>query len=153
VLRDKIGTDVGLLLDAGRSGATPSDEPEPDGLPIPLPAPATAGPVAAVDLRALTECAPGAPCTVRVLVRLEPAAQPRVVTWSYRLVDRCTGAATTAPGGTVTVPPGGTQATAVGTVDLPAVPAVAVVAVTGLPAVAAGPPVLTGSCLPARAAP
>jgi hypothetical protein len=148
VLRDDIAADVGLLLDAGRSGATPSAEPEPDGVPIVPPAPAAAGAVTGVDLRPLDACAPGAPCTLRLQVRLAPAAGPQVVTWSYRVVDRCTGAAQSAPGGTVTVPAGAERATAVGTLALPALPAVAVVAVTGQPAAAASSPVSAGSCLP-----
>jgi hypothetical protein len=148
LLRDKIATDVGLLLDAGRSGSTSSGAPAPDGLPIVLPAPAAAGSVAGVDLRPLGACTPGAPCSLRLLVRLVPGADPQVVTWSYRVVDRCTGATGTAPGGSVTVPAGGERAAVLGTVPLPAGRAVAVVAVTDLPAAAASSPVLVGSCLP-----
>jgi len=148
VLRDDIAADIRLLLDAGRSGSETSDAPEPDGLPVVPPAPAAAESVTAVDLRPLGQCAPGAPCSLRLLVRLAPAAEPQVVTWSYRTVDRCTGTTTTAPGGTVTVPPQGDRAAAVGTVVLPASPAVAVLAVTDLPAVAASPPVSVGSCRP-----
>jgi hypothetical protein len=148
VLRDDIAADVRLLLDAGRSGSETSDAPEPDGLPVVPPAPAAAGSVTAVDLRPLAPCAPDAPCALRLLVRLVPAAEPQVVTWSYRVVDRCTGTTTTAPGGTVTVPPQGDRAAAVGTVVLPASPAAAVLAVTDLPAAAASPPVSVGSCPP-----
>jgi hypothetical protein len=146
LLRDDIVADVDLLLDAGRSGTAPSAAPEPDGLPITPPAPAAAGSVAGVDLRPLETCRPGEPCSVRVLVRLVPASDIQTVTWSYLLVDRCTGATDTAPGGTVIVPPETGQAAAVGTVALPPHPAVAVLAVTDRPAVAAGPPLLTGSC-------
>jgi hypothetical protein len=147
-LRDDILADVDLLLDAGRSGAAPAAAPpEPDGLPVVLPAPPSAGSVAGVDLRALRPCTPGAPCPVRVLVRLLPAADPQTVTWSYRLVDRCTGATETVAGGSVTVPAQADQAVAVGSVALPPVPAVAVVAVTDGPAVAAAAPVLVGTCV------
>ncbi|MBB3084004.1 hypothetical protein [Geodermatophilus sabuli] len=146
LLRDDIAKDIGLLLDAGRSGAEPSTTPEPDGLPVVPPAPAANGAVTGVDLRLLTPCAPGTPCTLRLLVRLVPGAEPQVVTWSYRIVDRCTGAAETAPGGTVTVPPAGERAAVVGTVALPALDGVAVVAVTDSPAIAASPPVSLGSC-------
>jgi hypothetical protein len=148
VLRDDIATDIRLLLDAGRSGPDPSAALEPDGLPVAAPAPAAAGSVTAVDLRPLAQCAPGAPCTLRLLVRLVPGADPQVVTWSYRIVHRCTGTTETAPGGTVTVPSQGDRAAAVGTVALPASPAVAVIAVTDLPAAAASTPVSIGSCLP-----
>jgi hypothetical protein len=146
LLRDDIVADVDLLLQAGRSGTAPSAAPEPDGLPVALPAPPAAGAVAGVDLRPLGTCSPGEPCTVRVLVRLVPAPDVQTVTWSYLLVNRCTGATDTAPGGAVGVPPGVGQAAAVGTVALPPHPAVAVLVVTDRPAVAAGPPLLTGSC-------
>ncbi|MGY1607793.1 hypothetical protein [Geodermatophilus sp. SYSU D00700] len=149
VLRDDIAADVEVLLDAGRSGEEPTAaEPEPDGVEIPPPAPAAAGSVAGVDLRRLAGCEPGAPCTVRVQVRLVPGAADQQVTWSYLLADRCTGATSTAPGGTVTVPAGGTRAEAVGVVALPALPAVAVLAVTDLPAAAASAPLPVGSCPP-----
>jgi hypothetical protein len=69
-----------------------------------------------------------------------------VVTWSYLLVDRCTGTTTPAPGGTLPVAPNGERAVAVGTVALPDLPSVAVVAVTDSPAAAASPPVSVGSC-------
>jgi hypothetical protein len=147
-LRDEIVADVGLLLDAGRSGSAPSAAPEADGLPVPPLAPAAAGPVTAVDVRILEPCAPGAPCTVRVLVSLVPGPDPQVVTWSYRVVDPCTGTTDTAPGGSVTVPPGAGRAEAVGIVALPPTTAVAVVATTDRPAVAAASPVLVGSCEP-----
>jgi hypothetical protein len=152
VLRDDIAADIALLLDAGRSGSPSSSSTaaKPDGLPIVPPAPAAAGSVTAVDLRPLTRCVPAAPCTLRLQVRLVPAPEPQAVTWSYRIVDRCTGATTTVPGGTVTVPAGGRRTATVGTVALPELHAVAVVAVTDQPAAAASTPVLAGSCLPAR---
>ncbi|SDC71332.1 hypothetical protein SAMN05660690_2236 [Geodermatophilus telluris] len=146
VLRDDIAADVEVLLDAGRSGAEPTAAPEPDGLPVTPPAPAAAGDVAAVDLRNLAACTPGAPCTVRVQVRLVPGSGERQVSWTYTLVDRCTGATSTAPGGSVAVPAAGTRAEAVGVVALPAAPAVAVLAVTEEPAAAASAPLSVGSC-------
>jgi hypothetical protein len=149
LLGDDIRTDIDLLLDAGRGGEEPAEEAEPDGLPVVPPAPPAAGPVTGVDLRALAPCAAGAPCTVRVLVRLLPAAEPRTVTWSYRIVDRCTGASSTLPGGEVAVPPQADRVAVIGVVPLPALPGLAVMAVTDAPAVAASPPVSTGSCLPA----
>jgi hypothetical protein len=146
-LRDDIVTDVDLLLDAGRSESVPSVVPEPDGLPVVAPAPATAGTVTAVDLRALDRCTPGAACSMRILVRLVPEAEPLTVTWSIRIVDRCTGATETIPGGAIVIAPGEEQATVVSPVPIPHA-ASAVFAVTERPAVAAGPPVLVGSCPP-----
>jgi len=152
VLRDEIAADVDLLLDAGRSGSAPSSAPRPDGLPVVAPAPAAAGMVSAVDLRTVGTCTPGSPCTVRVLVRLLPHADPQTVTWSFGVVDRCTGVMINLPGGTLSVPPGVDRAVAIGTVGLPPATAVAVLAVTEVPAKAAGPPVLLGSCDPDRPA-
>ena len=149
-LRDDIAADVHLLLDAGRSGSALSVATEPEGVPLVPPAPAQAGSVTAIDLRALDRCTPGTPCTMRVLVRLVPVTDPQTVTWVIRIVDRCTGIAETVPGGSVVIAPGEEQATAVGMVPLPHA-ASAVFAVTGRPAVAAGPPVLIGSCPPAPA--
>lgn len=147
VLRGRIAADINMLLTAGHSGSAPASAPKPDGPPITLSAPAAAGPVRAVDLRPLASCAPGEPCSFRVLVRLAPAPASRVVTWSYRIVNRCTGASQSAPGGSVTVRAGADQAVAVGIVPLRARQAAAVVAVTGGPAIAASPPVSIGSCL------
>ena len=152
VLRDEIAADVDLLLDAGRSGSAPSSAPRLDGLPVVAPAAAAAGMVTAVDLRTVGTCAPGSPCTVRVQVRLLPHADPQTVTWSFGVVDRCTGVMNNVPGGTLSVPPGVDRAVAIGTVGLPPATAVAVLAVTEVPAKAAGPPVLLGSCAPDRPA-
>jgi hypothetical protein len=157
LLRDDLSTDIDELLRAGRSGsespAAPSPAaPSPAAPTVAEPAPPAAGRVTAVDLRPLAPCAPDAPCAVRVLVRLVPGAADQVVTWSYRIVDPCTGAAGTAPGGSVTVPAQGRSAAAVGSVALPALPAVALFAVTDAPAIAASPPVVVGSCGPDPAA-
>jgi hypothetical protein len=141
LLRDDIAADVHLLLDAGRSGSTVSTAPEP----VAPPAAPTVGAVAGVDVRPLTACVPDAPCTVRVLLRLVPGADPRTVSWSFQLTDRCTGATDTASGGSVTVPAGEQQIAVVDTVPVP-YRAVGVVAVTEQPAVAAAPPLLLGSC-------
>jgi hypothetical protein len=148
LLRDDITADIDMLLDAGRGEDQPSTAPQRDGPDLTAPAPSAAGIVAGVDLRPLTRCSPGAPCTVRLLVRLVPAAEPQVVTWSYQVVDRCTGSADIAPGGTVTVPPQADRAVAVGIVLLPPLDGAAVVAVTDAPAAVASAPVVVGSCPP-----
>ena len=146
LLRDDIVADVNLLLEAGRSSSEPPGTEEPDGLPVQPPAPPSAGFVAGVDLRLLHACTAGTTCTVRVFVRLVPTPEPQLVAWSFWLMDRCTGATITAPGGTLTVPAGAGQAAAVGTLALPEWAAAALVAVTDRPAVAATAPVLVGTC-------
>ncbi len=149
LLGDDITADIDLLLDAGRAGEEPADEPEPDGLPVAAPAPASAGNVVSVDLRPLASCAPGAPCTVRLLVRLVPSPEPQVLGWSYRVVDRCTGASTAVPGGSVPVAPQADRVAVVAEVPLPPLAGVALIAVTEAPATAASAPVSAGSCRPA----
>ncbi|SDF40864.1 hypothetical protein SAMN05660485_03301 [Blastococcus fimeti] len=149
LLGDDITADIDLLLDAGRGGEEPADEPEPDGLPVAAPAPPSAGNVVSVDLRPLAACTPGAPCTVRLLVRLVPSPEPQVLTWSYRVVDRCTGASTSVPGGSVPVAPQADRVAVVAEVALPPLAGVALIAVTEAPAVAASAPVSAGSCRPA----
>jgi hypothetical protein len=147
LLRDKVAADINVLLDAGRNGSTPSAAPPPpDGLPVVPPAPAAAGSVRAVDLRPLAPCTPGTPCTVRVLVQVVAAADPQVLTWSYHIVDRCTGTVAASPGGSVPVPAGADRVAVVATVALPTAQAVGLVAVTEAPAAAASAPVLVGSC-------
>lgn len=149
LLGDDISTDIDLLMDAGRGGEEPADEAEPDGVPVVAPAPASAGSVAAVDLRPLAGCAPGTPCAVRLLVRLLPSPEPQTLTWSYRVVDRCTGASTTVPGGSVPVAAQADRVAVVVEVPLPPLAGVALIAVTETPAVAASDPVSAGSCRPA----
>lgn len=69
-------------------------------------------------------------------------AQPLAVTWTFRAIDRCTGAEHTLPGGSLSVAPGGLQAQAVTRVLLPAGHALALTAVTSAPANAASSPLL-----------
>ncbi|MFC5233874.1 hypothetical protein [Pseudonocardia zijingensis] len=138
-LQDRIAEDVQAVLDAGRSAAAPAT---PTGLPpVVPPEPAAAGPIDRVDLRPVQPCAPGTACALRTQVVVQPQAGPQTVTWNMRILDRCTGVATTVPGGSVTVPPGGDRADAVGTVALPDAGALAVVAVATAPATAASAPV------------
>ena len=168
LLRDKVAADIGVLLDAGRSGSTPSAVPKPDGLPLVPPAPAAAGSVRGVDLRTLTTCTPGAPCTVRLLIRVAPSAGPQAVTPQAVTPQAVTPQAVTPADREVVlphrrpvyrlrrlragrlppIPAGGERVAVVATVPLPPVPALGVVAVTEVPAVAASAPVLVGSCGP-----
>lgn len=139
-LQERIVRDVETVLDAGRSATDTTGTPT--GLPPALPPePAAAGTISRVDLRPVQPCTPGAGCVLRTQVVVQPQALPQVIAWDVRVLDRCTGAAVTVPGGTVTVPPHGDRADVVGTVALPRAGALAVVAVTTLPATAASVPV------------
>ncbi|WP_433555785.1 hypothetical protein ACQPWY_25625 [Pseudonocardia xinjiangensis] len=140
-LRDGITRNIEAVLEAGRSGtpASTSAAALPPVVPVEPPA---AGPVTGVDLRAVNRCAPNAACGVRLQVVVAPRAEPQTVTWAFQVVDRCTDARSTVPGGTVTVPAEGDRADAVVTVTLPKGDALAVLAVTQQPAIAASAPLL-----------
>jgi hypothetical protein len=146
-LRDRIARDVEALLDAGRTGSTTSETSAGEPAPVVPPAPPTAGAVTAVDLRTMGPCAPGEGCEARVQVRLHPGPEPQTVDWAFQVVDRCTGALVTLPGGTVTIPPNGDRADAIDALALPPGDALAVLALTGAPDTAASAPV----SVPARA--
>ncbi|GAA5128050.1 hypothetical protein [Pseudonocardia adelaidensis] len=137
-LHDQINQDVQTVLDAGRSGASTDAPPLP---PVAPAAPPAAGTITRVDLRPVQPCTPGGGCALRTQLAVAAQPQPQTITWDLRIVDRCTGAASTAPGGTVTVPPDADRADAVSTVALPEGRALAVVAVTNQPFVAASGPV------------
>jgi len=96
LLRDDIAADVHLLLEAGRSGPTASVATQPDGLPVIPPAPPAAGAVAGIDVRPLTACTPGAPCTVRVLLPMSTAKGARGL--FRRLITRSPSCLQSSPG-------------------------------------------------------
>jgi hypothetical protein len=139
-LRDQITRDIEAVLEAGGTGTMTSAAPARPPAPVVPPAPAAAGAVIAVDLRAVRPCTPGERCDVRLQVRLRPQAEPQTVGWAFQILDRCTGAVVTTPGGTLTIPPNGDRADAVGTVALPPGDALAVLALTGRPTAASSAP-------------
>jgi hypothetical protein len=146
-LREEIDRDVLAVLEAGRSGPSPTAGPTLP--PVVPPAPAAAGTISSVGLRLVDRCAVGSRCALRTQVLLQPQAVPQPVAWAFRIVDRCTGAVTTAPGGTVALPPNADRADVVTAVPLPQTGALAVLAVTSLPSSAASPPVYVpadGAC-------
>jgi hypothetical protein len=152
LLHERLAQDVRQLRDAAgrpeQHTALPADLP-----PVTRPAPPSAGVLGGVGLRAVAPCTPGAACTIRVLVQLEPQSEAadqqlasRLVRWSFRVAERCTGNQHSAAGGVVLVPPGSDQLQAVNAVPLPAGRALAVMAVTSEPAQVASEPLL----VPAR---
>jgi hypothetical protein len=138
-----------------RPGGTPAPRPtatartptpQPTG-PRPLvePAPPAAGPVTAVQVQPLQgSCEPDAPCAVQVTVRLDPQPSAQEVRWSFRVVDRCTGATSTLPGASVTALAGWPYVYATGWPQLPSGRALALFAVTDAPAAVASPALLAG---------
>jgi hypothetical protein len=146
-LREEISRDVQAVLEAGRSRPTATSTPTLP--PVVPPAPTAAGTISRVDLRPITSCTPDAGCALRLQVMLQPRSEPQTITWDFRILDRCTGAAVTVPGGTVTVPPHADRADVVSTVGLPPADALAVLAMTSTPFTAASAAVgipATGAC-------
>lgn len=145
LLHDRLAGDLKLVF-GDRNPPAPASAPAASaGAPAVPPAPAAAGRISRVELRALQPCAPGAPCSVRVLVQLAAAPQPVTVGWEFQIEDRCTGARVTAPGNAVTAGAGDTELSVVGQVPVPAARSVAVFGMTTEPARASGPPLQVGS--------
>ncbi|MGW0022589.1 hypothetical protein ACWDUD_30095 [Rhodococcus sp. NPDC003382] len=120
----------------------PPAEPGTEAGPVDIALPVAAGPITKVAANfANGACEPGRPCTMRVDVDVDPAANVGAVTWNLTVYDRCTGVAV--PGGdiTVPVPAGAREAYGIGNVALPPGSALAVAAVTTAPAAAASEPV------------
>ncbi|WP_238072038.1 hypothetical protein [Rhodococcus zopfii] len=120
--------------------AAPPPGTEPG--PVQTALPGVAGPITRVAATfANGACEAGQPCTMRVDVGVDPAANVGAVTWNLTVYDRCTGVVL--PGGAVTVPvpPGGQETYGIGSVVLPPGSALAVAAITTAPAAAASAPV------------
>ncbi|MGW4478213.1 hypothetical protein [Rhodococcus triatomae] len=124
----------------------PPAPPEPGAVapgPVHTGLPGSAGAVTGVALSfADGACAPGGPCTMRVDVDLDPAANVPAVTWNLTVHDRCTGAVVPGPDVTVPVAPGAREAYGLAGAVLPQSGAIGLAAVTTAPAAAASEPVL-----------
>jgi hypothetical protein len=126
--------------------APPSAPPSPAASPLvgaTPPAPATAG--AVVGLSVTPEgpdgcaVAAGGSCKVQVNVDLAPQQAPMTVSFSLELVDRCTGASSTLPGGSVIAGPFYAFVWADTAVPFPSGDPETLFAVTSSPAQAASP--------------
>ncbi|MGW6375892.1 hypothetical protein ACWFRB_07465 [Rhodococcus sp. NPDC055112] len=103
--------------------------------------PGRAGPITLVTATfANGECAIGQPCTMRVDVHVDPAANVGAVTWHTSVYDRCSGAVHPGNDITMPVPPGVQQVYGISRVVLPPAPSLAVAALTSAPAAAASEP-------------
>lgn len=111
-------------------------------------APRRAGAVTGVELRQVSDCAPGALCAVTVTARLRPATSAQTVTWRVGTATSCDGSISWSPPVSVTAQPGWTRVYASSSVQVPRRPRVALVATTSAPARAQSPPVpVAGSSL------
>ncbi|MDQ0380479.1 hypothetical protein [Amycolatopsis thermophila] len=145
LLHDRLSNDLRVLLDAGRAAPEASAPTTVPPRPVAAPAPPSSTPVGGLDLRPLVLCAPGQSCQVRLQVDLTPPHDALTLAWDVMIVDRCTGAQTTAPGGKLAAAAQDTRLNVVTEVPLPAARTVAVFAVTGSPGRASSPPLIVGS--------
>ncbi|WP_051399616.1 hypothetical protein [Haloechinothrix halophila] len=123
---------------------TNKDDDKPG--PVPRLAPKEAGPINGVTIeRAEGECTRGEVCPVRVDVRLDPSASHREISWSLRIVDRCTDKIRKREGVTMAAAPGWQQVYGISRPTLPDSRSLAVVAVTDTPAKAASAPLLVSA--------
>ncbi|GAA5112502.1 hypothetical protein [Haloechinothrix salitolerans] len=113
---------------------------------VPRLAPKEAGPINGVTIeRAEGECTRGEVCPVRVDVMLDASATQREVSWSLRIVDRCTDKIRKREGVTMTAAAGWGQVYGISRPALPDSRALAIVAVTDTPAKAASAPLLVSA--------
>jgi hypothetical protein len=150
VLHGRITHDLRVLVgnQPASRGRPPSSATHSPG-PVPALAPPASGPIAGVDIRPLHPCTAGSVCTIRVLVQLVPSHQPLRVEWTFDIVDRCTGAVVTQPGGAALAQPGNDTIVALSSPTLPLGRSIAVIAETLLPRAASAPlpvPAKGGSC-------
>ncbi|MPY80953.1 MAG: hypothetical protein GEV04_21455 [Actinophytocola sp.] len=121
-----------------------SDDDEPGQ--VPRLAPKAAGPINGVTIeRAEGGCTGGRMCPVRVDVLLDPSASAREISWSLRIVDRCTDDIRKREGVTMTAEPWWQQVYGISRPALPDSRALAIVAVTNTPAKAASAPLLVSA--------
>lgn len=131
---------------ASPSSAAKPAEKRTQPRPVDRVAPRQAGAVTQVKVAAAEPCRRGAVCPVRVDVYLRPEAVTRQVSWSLRVVDRCTGKTYPRSGASVFAEPWWRQVYGLSRAALPKGRALAVIAVTKAPARAASKPLL----IPAR---
>lgn len=110
--------------------------------PVKRLAPLKAGAVTQVKVATSEPCRRGAVCPVRVDVHLQPEAAARQVSWSLRVVDRCTGKTYPRSGASVVAEPWWRQVYGLSRTALPKGRALAIIAVTKAPARAASQPLL-----------
>lgn len=108
-------------------------------------APSSGGFVTGMALRPLNPCRPGRSCDITATIRLAPLSGVTSMNWSFVVVNRCNGARTTVPGGSMVAQPGWPYVYDTRTVQLPAGRAFAIVGMTTEPVKVASRPLLTPS--------
>jgi hypothetical protein len=140
------------------AGTPPASHTSPPPPVSPSPVPRSTAPVAAtavaprsagfVDGVAITPveaCQPGASCSVRVTIKITAHDDVKHVTWTFVLVDPCTGSRTDVPGGSMIAQPSWQHIYTTTRVPLPQTRSVALLAMTTAPVRAASAPVTVPS--------
>jgi hypothetical protein len=123
--------------------ATPSAKP-----PTPSPSlpPTTSAKVTAAELKPNGQCATGTTCSIEVTVKFPNSNPAQNYAWTFKLIDKCTGKVTDAPGGSVTSQAGWIYVQADNQVALPATNnPLLVYVVTSAPDVISSQPMTVGS--------
>jgi protein kinase-like protein len=108
-------------------------------------APRSAGFVDGVAVTPVETCQPGASCSVRVTIKITAHDDVKHVTWTFVLVDPCTGSRTDVPGGSMIAQPSWQNIYTTTRVPLPQTRSVALLAMTTAPVRAASAPVTVPS--------
>lgn len=108
-------------------------------------APRSAGFVNGVELTPVETCQPGASCSVRVTIKITAHNDVKHLTWTFVLVDPCTGSRTDVPGGSMIAQPSWQHIYTTTRVPLPQIRSVALLAMTTAPVRAASAPVTVPS--------
>jgi Protein tyrosine and serine/threonine kinase len=108
-------------------------------------APRSAGFVDAIVVTPVETCQPGASCPVKVTIKITAHDDVKHVTWTFVLVDPCTGSRTNVAGGSMVAQPSWQHIYTTTSVPLPQTRSVALLAMTTAPVRAASAPVTVPS--------
>jgi hypothetical protein len=131
---------------ASQSQARPASPTATPAPATPTPQQSLAGAVTGIQVAPQGNCQPGARCSLRVQVNMQPPPSQTEVTWTLKVTDLCHGNTTTSePGSSVTAQAGWTYVYSISSASLPNSGKVQVVAETSSPANATSDPLTIGS--------
>jgi hypothetical protein len=119
----------GPTVNVPAAGASPSTAAKPSAAatptakpPAPSPSlpPTTSAKVTAAELKPNGQCATGTTCSIEVTVKFPNSNPAQNYAWTFKLIDKCSGKVTDAPGGSVTSQAGWIYVQADNQVALPA---------------------------------
>jgi hypothetical protein len=119
----------GPTVNVPAAGASPSTAAKPSAAatptakpPAPSPSlpPTTSAKVTAAELKPNGQCVTGTTCSIEVTVKFPNSNPAQNYAWTFKLIDKCSGKVTDAPGGSVTSQAGWIYVQADNQVALPA---------------------------------